>query len=82
MTHGPFSWARNPIFAAMLPTSLGLTLMVPSWLALVGFVALVIALQLQVRVVEEPYLREVHGDAYSRYEASVGRFVPRLGRRI
>ena len=80
VTHGPFAWVRNPIFSAMLPTSLGLTLMVPSWLALAGFVGLVIALQLQVRVVEEPYLREVHGDAYAQYQARVGRFVPGLGR--
>ena len=33
VTDGPFSLARNPIFAAMLPTSLGLALMVPSWVA-------------------------------------------------
>ena len=52
MTDGPFSLARNPIFAAMLPTSLGLALMVPSWVAFVGVVALFVALELQVRIVE------------------------------
>ena len=81
VTQGPFAWVRNPIFSGMLPTSLGLALMVPSWLAIVGFVALAIALQLQVRVVEEPHLRRVHSDSYARYEARVGRFVPGLGRR-
>jgi protein-S-isoprenylcysteine O-methyltransferase Ste14 len=80
VTHGPFAWVRNPIFSAMLPTSLGLTLMVPSWLALAGFVALIVALELQVRVVEEPYLRQAHGEAYAEYEAHVGRFVPGVGR--
>ena len=81
VTHGPFAWVRNPIFSAMLPTSLGLVLMVPSWLAVTGIVALLFALELQVRVVEEPYLRRVHGEAYAQYEARVGRFVPHLGRR-
>jgi protein-S-isoprenylcysteine O-methyltransferase Ste14 len=80
VTHGPFAWVRNPIFSAMLPTSLGLTLMVPSWLALAGFVALVLAFELQVRVVEEPYLRQAHGETYAQYEAQVGRFVPGVGR--
>lgn len=33
---GPFAVVRNPIFAAMLPTALGLTLLVPSWVAILG----------------------------------------------
>jgi protein-S-isoprenylcysteine O-methyltransferase Ste14 len=80
VTSGPFALVRNPIFAAMLPTALGLTLMVPSWIALLGLSGLVLALQLQVRAVEEPYLRTVHGDTYIAYAARVGRFVPGVGR--
>lgn len=77
---GAFRIVRNPIFSAMLVTAVGLALMVPNVLALVGLASLVVALELQVRGVEEPYLRSVHGDAYRHYEASVGRFVPNLGR--
>lgn len=80
VTSGPFALVRNPIFAAMLPTALGLTLLVPSWVAFTGLAGLLIALELQVRVVEEPYLLKVHGDAYARYAARVGRFVPGVGR--
>jgi protein-S-isoprenylcysteine O-methyltransferase Ste14 len=80
VTDGPFSFARNPIFAAMLPTSLGLVLMVPSAVAIVGFVALGVALELQVRVVEEPYLQRAHGTTYAEYASRVGRFVPGVGR--
>jgi protein-S-isoprenylcysteine O-methyltransferase Ste14 len=80
VTAGPFALVRNPIFAAMIPTALGLTLMVPSVLAIAGFVALLLALELQVRVVEEPYLRVAHGDRYLDYAASTGRFVPGVGR--
>jgi len=80
VTDGPFALVRNPIFAAMLPTALGLTLLVPSWVAILGLVGLVIALELQVRVVEEPYLLKAHGRIYAAYAARVGRFFPGVGR--
>ncbi|MGH2962928.1 MAG: methyltransferase family protein [Solirubrobacterales bacterium] len=80
VTGGPFTVVRNPIYSAMLPTVAGLTLLVPSVVALAGFALLVIALEIQVRVVEEPHLLRAHGDAYASYAGRVGRFVPGLGR--
>ena len=80
VTSGPFALVRNPIFSAMLPTALGLVLLVPSWVALVGLVGLAVALELQVRVVEEPYLLRAHGEPYRRYAAETGRFLPAVGR--
>ena len=77
---GPFGVVRNPIFTAMAVTGLGLALMVPNVVSLLGVVLLAVALELQVRVVEEPYLRRLHGDTYRAYAAHVGRFVPVLGR--
>ena len=77
---GPFRVVRNPIFTTMALTAAGLALLVPSVVSIVGLVALVVALELQVRAVEEPYLRRMHGEAYRRYCAEVGRFVPGLGR--
>ena len=80
VTEGPFAVVRNPIFTAMAVTGAGLAFMVPNVVALTGFALLLVALQLQVRVVEEPYLRRTHGAAYAGYQAAVGRFLPRLGR--
>lgn len=80
VTDGLFAFVRNPIFSAMGVTALGLTLMVPNVVAVAGLVALMVALELQVRVVEEPYLRAVHGSAYARYESLTGRFFPGLGK--
>jgi len=77
---GVFSWVRNPIFTAMIVFAFGLTLVTPNALALIGFPLLVTTIQLQVRAVEEPYLLAVHGDTYRAYLASVGRFVPGVGR--
>lgn len=81
VTDGPFGLVRNPIFSAMIPTSLGLVLLVPNPLAVIGFLALVVALELQVRVVEEPYLLSTHGERYAEYTSRVGRFVPGIGLR-
>jgi protein-S-isoprenylcysteine O-methyltransferase Ste14 len=80
VTAGPFAIVRNPIFAAMLPTSLGVVLVVPNVVAIIGFIALFAALQVQTRAVEEPYLVATHGDEYVTYASQVGRFVPGLGR--
>ena len=80
VTAGPFALVRNPIFSAMLPTSAGLALMVPSAVAFAGLATLALALELQVRMVEEPYLLSRHGKRYGDYAARVGRFVPRVGR--
>jgi protein-S-isoprenylcysteine O-methyltransferase Ste14 len=80
VTIGLFSLVRNPIYTAMLPTVLGLTLMVPNVVALVAFAGLVTALEIQTRFVEEPYLLGAHGDRYARYAGRVGRFIPGIGR--
>ncbi len=80
VTTGPFSIVRNPVFAAMLPTAAGLALIAPNPVAILAVALLVIALELQTRVVEEPYLLATHGDRYADYAHHVGRFLPGLGR--
>lgn len=79
VTSGIFGTVRNPIFSAMVLASGGLALLLPNVWALGAFAALVVGLELQVRFVEEPYLRRVHGDAYASYAARAGRFVPGIG---
>lgn len=78
--HGVFGIVRNPIFTAMIVFAAGIALMAPNVLALAAFVLLVAAIELQVRVVEEPYLARTHGRAYQDYCATVGRFLPGFGR--
>jgi protein-S-isoprenylcysteine O-methyltransferase Ste14 len=80
VTHGIFGRVRNPIFTAMIVAQGGTVLMASTWLSAAGLAALVAACQLQVRRVEEPYLRATHGPQYLDYTAHVGRFVPILGR--
>ncbi|BCB76856.1 isoprenylcysteine carboxylmethyltransferase family protein [Phytohabitans flavus] len=77
---GLFRHVRNPIFTAMVVAYIGLLATVPTWVTALGLVCLIAGVELQVRQVEEPYLIRVHGAAYRRYAAGVGRFLPRLGR--
>jgi len=80
VTGGPFGFARNPIYTGMLTVALGLALLVPNAPALVAAVALLAGLELQVRLVEEPYLIAQHGEDYLGWARRVGRFLPALGR--
>lgn len=79
-TEGPFRLVRNPIFSWMITTALGLALLVPNTASLAGLAALVLGIELQVRLVEEPYLRRVHGEAYASWAERTGRFFPGVGR--
>ncbi|MFE1405350.1 methyltransferase family protein [Streptomyces sp. NPDC058770] len=83
VTSGLVAHVRNPVFSAMAVTALGLGLglMVPNLIAGSALVALLAAVQLQVQVVEEPYLASVYGDDYAAYSAGTGRFLPAIGRR-
>ncbi len=81
VTSGLFAQVRNPVFTAMAVTAAGLALMVPNAVAVFALIALVVAVQLQVRIVEEPYLTAVHGTRYADYTARAGRFLPGIGRR-
>jgi protein-S-isoprenylcysteine O-methyltransferase Ste14 len=80
VTSGPFRLVRNPVLTATAATATGLALVVPNLLAAAMLVAFVAALQVQVRLVEEPYLARVHGTAWERYAARTGRFLPWIGR--
>jgi len=78
VTDGAFAIVRNPIFTAMLIASLGLAMMIPNVVGLAALFAFIVSLEVQVRLVEEPYLTTVHGDTYDQYRQRVGRFFPHL----
>jgi protein-S-isoprenylcysteine O-methyltransferase Ste14 len=80
VSDGPFAIVRNPIYSTMLPAVAGLVVVAASFPAIAGWLLLLVALELQVRVVEEPHLLRTHGEAYARYASRVGRFVPGVGR--
>lgn len=80
VTGSAFQIVRNPIFTAMLVTAVGLCLVAPNPVSFGSLLALLLALEIQVRLVEEPFLRARHGDRYENYARRVGRFLPGIGR--
>ncbi|HEY9555173.1 MAG TPA: isoprenylcysteine carboxylmethyltransferase family protein [Acidimicrobiales bacterium] len=79
VTSGVFASVRNPIFSAMALAAAGFALLLANLWALAALVALLVGLELQVRFVEEPYLRRTHGRTYDSYAAQAGRFIPSVG---
>lgn len=80
VTGGLFARVRNPIFTGMAAFGIGQALLVPNAPTIVGALVALAAIQAQVRLVEEPHLRSVHGRAYERWGARAGRFWPGVGR--
>jgi protein-S-isoprenylcysteine O-methyltransferase Ste14 len=80
VTSGPFQVVRNPIFVGMALCLAGVALLATSVVAAVGAVVFVIGAEIQVRLVEEPYLRAAQGRPFEDYVHRTGRFVPALGR--
>ncbi|PJE08288.1 MAG: isoprenylcysteine carboxyl methyltransferase [Mycobacterium sp.] len=80
VTSGIFAIVRNPIYTAINVMVIGLVMLVPNGIALAGLVFVITGSQLQVRLIEEPYLRQIHGPAYHDYTCRVGRFLPGIGR--
>lgn len=80
VTDGLFRVVRNPIFTGTAITMGGLALIVPNGFAVAMVVGQLIILQIQVKLVEKPYLRRVHGEVYRRYAQRTGRFVLGIGR--
>ncbi|RKH46483.1 methyltransferase family protein [Corallococcus sicarius] len=80
VTGGLFNVVRNPIFSGMLAVVTGVTLATPSAWTVMGWLDYVLLVSLQVRL-EEDHLQGLHGSAYQRYAARVGRFIPGVGLR-
>ena len=79
VTHGPFRHVRNPIFTGMITAATGLALLAPNTITVIAAALLFVAVEIQVRSVEEPYLR-VAMPAWAAYATQAGRFVPAVGR--
>lgn len=74
VTHGIFAWSRNPIFLGVVVAYLGTFLMLPNFVSGVLAVTTWIVLNIQVRL-EEAFLTETHGQAYSDYKSKVRRWI-------
>lgn len=79
VTTGPFAHVRHPIYSALVTMAFGVAFMIPTVVTLVALALFTLAVQLQARLIEEPYWF-ANDDHYRSYATRTGRFVPRLGR--
>jgi protein-S-isoprenylcysteine O-methyltransferase Ste14 len=77
--HGPYRFARNPMYTGVLMAGVSLGLALGTWLVALGAGLVFTILALRTRT-EEKYLIERFGKRYLDYMQRVGRFLPKLPR--
>ena len=75
-TDGVFALSRHPIYSGLLITCFGLSLVNASYPRLLFSSLLLLAMDAKAAA-EEEFMREKHGDAYTRYCESTPRFFTR-----
>ena len=78
ITDGPFLRIRHPIYAYQALLMICSAVVLPTW-PMIALALIHVALVVAKARNEERYLLATHGDAYARYVARTGRFLPRFG---
>lgn len=78
ITEGAFQFVRNPIYTGLFVGGIGLLVITPSLTLLIGLLVGYVAVELFVRRVEEPYLREQFGPEYDEWFNATSRYFPKL----
>jgi protein-S-isoprenylcysteine O-methyltransferase Ste14 len=79
---GLYRVVRNPMYVGVVSIVLGEALLWRSWTLLAWAATLLAGFHLRVVTYEEPTLRRLFGDAFTRYCAAVPRWLPRPPRRV
>ncbi len=78
---GVYALVRNPIYSGVFLFCIGLLVLLPHVLMLFFIAIACLSVELQVRFVEEPHLRGLHGADYEKYIDRTGRYFPRFLRK-
>jgi putative Ca2+/H+ antiporter (TMEM165/GDT1 family)/protein-S-isoprenylcysteine O-methyltransferase Ste14 len=81
-SRGLRSRMRNPGLTGIVLATAGTLIMVPTVVAVLAAVLLVVSVRIQVRAVREPMLARLHGEQYLAYAARTGRYLPRMSSRM
>jgi protein-S-isoprenylcysteine O-methyltransferase Ste14 len=82
VTTGPFRYVRNPIYTAISLFLIAVVVLLPGVATGLLAAAALLCIELQVRVIEEPFLVAHYGAPYLAWAGATGRFVPGVGRRV
>ena len=78
VTVGLYAFVRNPIYSGVFLFLIGLLVLLPHVYMLIFLATAWLSIELQVRFVEEPHLRNLHGAAYKEYAEQTERYFPRF----
>ena len=78
VTSGLYSLVRNPIYSGVFLFCTGMLVLFPHIYMLIYLATAWMGIELQVRHVEEPHLRSLHGADYQEYVNQTGRYFPRF----
>lgn len=74
ITHGLYARSRNPIYFGIFVYWFGISIVFPHPLMWVCAVICAICVHIIVRAMEEPYLRALHGEAFTGYWSRTNRY--------
>ena len=80
VTHGLYTFVRNPIYSGVFLFCAGMLVLFPHIYMLIYLATAWMGIDLQVRHVEEPHLRNLHGAVYEKYAEQTPRYLPSLTR--
>jgi protein-S-isoprenylcysteine O-methyltransferase Ste14 len=79
VTHGPYRWARHPMYTSLFLMTVSWLLLSANWLiGLPGLIGLLTIVVNRVRA-EEQLMINTFGDQYREYMTRTGRFLPKFG---
>jgi protein-S-isoprenylcysteine O-methyltransferase Ste14 len=73
---GIYRYVRHPIYTGMIMSTIGMLVMMPTYIMLTLTVLALIGLNREAQL-EEAHLTRMHGDAYRHFSAQTGRWLPR-----
>jgi protein-S-isoprenylcysteine O-methyltransferase Ste14 len=72
---GPYGWTRHPIYTGLLFAMIGVAVAQGQWRGIIGFALFVAGLMMKMRI-EERFMTDTFGEAYTRYRAEVPELIP------
>ena len=76
VSDGMYSRVRHPIYAGLMIFGVGLFVLLPTLSMFIVLVIGYISIELQVRRVEEPHMKNLHGEKYLEYLLRTKRYIP------
>ena len=76
VSEGIYARIRHPIYAGLMAFGLGLFVLLPTLSMFIVLVIGYVSIELQVRAVEEPHMKNLHGEKYLDYMLRTRRYIP------